>query len=219
MPGQTRGPSSRGYRWRNHWLFAPGCHELDEARGSRGGPWPSAQPSVQARDVQGRSGRDMLQVGLSEADVARAAQATEPDALRQAALDPGTRAVERPPLRRVLSLAHGLDGLVSALTPKRQRARRRLGSGAQRTARAGAAGGLGEADVHGAGAPGIVGDHPGTLLCPCGQVTVLAPQSTANAETAYPWPARACQLVSGRTGPTSSMPCAAWASISRSAST
>src|SRR5215213_9213450 len=84
----------------------------------------------------------MLQVGLSEADVARAAQAAETDALRQAALDPGARAVERPPLQRTLPLAHGLDGLVSALTPKRQRARCRLGAGAQRAARAGAAGGL-----------------------------------------------------------------------------
>src|SRR5215207_4331566 len=102
----------------------------------------------------------MLQVGLSEADVARAAQTAEPDALRQAALDPGARAVERPPLRRVLPFAHGLDSLMSALPPQRQRARRCPGAGAQRAARASAAGGLGEADVHGAGAPGIAVDYP-----------------------------------------------------------
>jgi len=41
-----------------------------------------------------------------------------------------------------------------------------------------------------------------TFLCPCGQVTALA-----------------CQLVSGRTGPTNSILCSAAASISRSAST
>src|SRR3954471_6752219 len=85
----SRGLSSSGYRWRNRRVVASGCHELDEARGPRGGPWPSAQPSIQTRDVQGGSGRDMLQVGLSEADVARAAQAAEPNALRQAALNPG----------------------------------------------------------------------------------------------------------------------------------
>src|SRR4051812_7271722 len=160
-PGRPKwGLSSSGYRWRSRWLVASGCHELDKARGSRGGPRPSAQPSVQARDVQGRRGRNVLQVGLSEAHVSRAAQAAEPDAPRQTAFNPGARAVERPPLRRVLPLAHGLDSLVSALTPKRQRARRRFGAGAHRAARAGATSGLGEADVHGAGAPRIMVDHP-----------------------------------------------------------
>jgi len=39
---------------------------------------PRNQPSRRAT-FQGRSCRDVLQVGLSEADVARAAQAAEPD--------------------------------------------------------------------------------------------------------------------------------------------
>jgi len=91
---------------------------------------------MQAHDINGGRGRDMLEVGFGQADVARAAQPTEPDALRQAALDPGAHAVERSPLRRLLVLARLLDRLMPVFEAEGQPARGDFGPCAQGSARA-----------------------------------------------------------------------------------
>ena len=98
----------------------------------------------------------MLQMGLSQPDVAGPAQATAPDGLRVCPLDSGPPGILRFELDGLLPLPGGLDRLVVGLRPDRELERGVFGPGARLADRTDTTGGRIEADAH----EGIAGSIP-----------------------------------------------------------
>src|SRR5512135_103242 len=86
--------------------------ECGKARGAGDGTWDRPEPGGEAVQIDRGRGRHVLQVGLSQAAVAAAAQPEGAHALRDRALDPGPPSVEVPALRGAQPLARRPEGLV-----------------------------------------------------------------------------------------------------------
>jgi hypothetical protein len=121
---------------------------LCRLQGGKGGaarlrPWSPRQPLPKPHNVQGRSRRQMLEMGLGEPHIARLPEATPADALRMSTLDPCPRGILLAELFRRLPLTGLLQRLVRLTRLEPYDARLLFGSGALRpvrTRRAGLAG-------------------------------------------------------------------------------
>src|SRR4051812_36225032 len=107
-----------GHRWRIGRLR----RECSKARNASGREWAAREPSSTTVEIEGRSGRDVLQARLGQAAIARPAQAEGPHALGQRALYALALRVEAPAFRRALPGPGRREGLVFALRKKGEHA-------------------------------------------------------------------------------------------------
>src|SRR3954453_10195261 len=117
--------ASPGYGWKtvgHRWRIGRLRRECSKARDASGREWAACEPSSNTVEVEGRSCRDVLQARLSQAAVARPAQAEGPHTLGQRAFHALALRVEAPAFRRALPGPGRSEGLVFALRKKGEHA-------------------------------------------------------------------------------------------------
>ena len=118
------------------------------------------EPGIQARQVHGGGGQDVLEVGLGQSEIPAAAQPEATDALRQSTFDAGAAGVALLPGFGVLFRAPGLQRFMLKTRVDRQQARPGLRPCTDAAARAGRTGGRGKADANDRVAAVIAGFRP-----------------------------------------------------------